>query len=396
MAYNILKDDVEFSGVNLGNIEDMVNDHAVQTVGGVKTFSATLTASAGVSASFFYGDGSNITNVPDVGTITAYGDSTQYRVVVGGLGSTELSGGVGLNYDGTVLSVTGALSSSLNISGSAFYGSGEGLTGVGAGSLSLGNGVENNGGNLQVELDTNSGLAVGSDGVKIDLSGLTAKTSLAGTDQATIDDSGTNKRTTLTAISNFVDSQINTPVVAGANTQVQFNNSGDLGASANLIFNSSTNTLTTTNLTASAHVSSSIVHSNNVIVKNVTASLHVSASTFFGDGSNLTGIASSNAYNFSTADFSVIAENEFIGIITTGSAITASLPSAATFNGGKTFTFKDVSGSCSGSGHIVISASQNHVGQSIDGQGIVKIQTGYGAVTIASDGIGQFYIVSTN
>tara|TARA_R110000851_G_scaffold319218_1_gene483487 strand:+ start:567 stop:1691 length:1125 start_codon:yes stop_codon:yes gene_type:complete len=374
MAYNILKDDVEFSGVNLGNIEDMINDHTAQTVGGIKTFSATVTASAGVSASFFYGDASNLTNVPAGGPITAYGDATQFRVVVGGAGTTQLSGGVGLNYNGSVLSVTGAISSSLNISGSAFYGSGAGLTGVGAGSLSLGNGVENNSGNLQVKLNSNPGLAVASGGVKVDLSGLTAKASLAGGDQVIIDDSGTNKRASITSISNFVDSQINTPVVAGANTQVQFNNSGDLGASANLTFNSSTNVLATTQITASGNIS---------------------GSAFYGDGSNLTGIASSG-YSFFTANFNVIAESDFIGIVTTGSAITASLPSAATFTAGKTFTFKDVSGSCSGSNHIVISASLNSSGQNIDGQGIVKIQTGYGAVTVASDGVSQYYIVSTN
>ena len=58
MAYNILKDDVEFSGVNLGNIEDMVDDHSNQTIGGTKTFSQMVTASSGLSASAFYGDGS--------------------------------------------------------------------------------------------------------------------------------------------------------------------------------------------------------------------------------------------------------------------------------------------------------------------------------------------------
>ena len=53
MAYNILKDNVEFSGVTLGTIEDMVDDHSDQSVGGVKTFTEIVTASSGVSASFF-------------------------------------------------------------------------------------------------------------------------------------------------------------------------------------------------------------------------------------------------------------------------------------------------------------------------------------------------------
>ena len=78
-------------------------------------------------------------------------------------------------------------------------------------------------------------------------------------------------------------------------------------------------------------------------------------------------------------------------------AITASLPAASTFDPGKRFTFKDVSGSCSGStNHIVISASLNHSGQKVDGQGVVKVQAGYGAITITSDGVSQYYIVSTS
>lgn len=105
---------------------------------------------------------------------------------------------------------------------------------------------------------------------------------------------------------------------------------------------------------------------------------------------------SSTAYNSFTANYNVTADHDVMGIITTGSAITASLASAATYAAGQRLIFKDVSGSCSGSNHIVISASQNHVGQNIDGQGIVKIQTGYGAVTLASDGVASFYIVGTN
>jgi len=37
---------------------------------------------------------------------------------------------------------------------------------------------------------------------------------------------------------------------AGSNTQIQFNDAGSLGASANLTFNKSTNTLNATNVTA--------------------------------------------------------------------------------------------------------------------------------------------------
>ena len=95
-------------------------------------------------------------------------------------------------------------------------------------------------------------------------------------------------------------------------------------------------------------------------------------------------------------NYTVASTHSLMGIVTTGSAITASLAAASTYESGQKFTFKDVSGSCSGSNHIVISASAYDSGDRIDGNGVVKIQAGYGAITIASDGVGSFYIVSTS
>jgi hypothetical protein len=161
---------------------------------------------------------------------------------------------------------------------------------------------------------------------------------------------------------------------AGSDTQVQFNSSGDFAGDSTFLFNSTTKVLAVTGLSASSNVS---------------------ASAFYGDGSNLTGLAT-NAYGFFTANFSVAPESDLIGVVTTGSAITASLQPASQYGPGQRLTFKDVSGSCSGSNHIVISASNYGSGDRIDGQGVVKIQAGFGAVTIASDGVGSFYIVSTS
>ena len=42
----------------------------------------------------------------------------------------------------------------------------------------------------------------------------------------------------------------------------------------------------------------------------------------------------------------------------------------------------------------MISASAHDAGDRIDGAGVVKIQVGFGAVTLASDGVGSYYIVS--
>ena len=46
MAYNIIKGRVEFSNSSTGSVESLVDIWRNQTVGGVKTFSSTVSASA--------------------------------------------------------------------------------------------------------------------------------------------------------------------------------------------------------------------------------------------------------------------------------------------------------------------------------------------------------------
>ena len=192
--------------------------------------------------------------------------------------------------------------------------------------------------------------------------------------------SNTTKFISYQNLSNVITSGITTFPPNGSDGNVQIKNGSAFLGPNEINFNTSTNILTVTGkVTASVHVSSS----------------QVFATTYFGDGSNLTGLAT-NAYGFFTANFSVTPESDLIGVVTTGSAITASLLPASQYGPGQRFTFKDVSGSCSGSNHIVVSASNYGSGDRIDGQGVVKIQAGFGAVTIASDGAGSFYIVSTS
>ena len=78
-----------------------------------------VSASLGITASAFHGDGSNLTSL-------AKGSSNRIQINNSG----ELSGSTGLTYDGTTLAVTGNVSASTNISASAFYGDGANLTGI--------------------------------------------------------------------------------------------------------------------------------------------------------------------------------------------------------------------------------------------------------------------------
>jgi hypothetical protein len=375
----------------------MVDDHSNQTVAGIKTFSSPITSSGFFDSS---GGGSAIVSSP----INQLFGADENRVAIFSA-SSDLTASSGLTYNQTVLAVTGNISASVNISGSGFFGSGAGLTDLGsaaiigqvsAANINLGNGLTNVGGAVTVSgSDTSitvaadgisingagstSGLRVGGSGIRVDpnrADGISGG-SLAGSDEFLVadnDQSNDLKKATITNLQTYMQNSLTFGGAAGSDTQVQFNSSGDFAGDSTFLFNSTTKVLAVTGLSASSNVS---------------------ASAFYGDGSNLTGLAT-NAYGFFTANFSVAPESDLIGVVTTGSAITASLQPASQYGPGQRLTFKDVSGSCSGSNHIVISASNYGSGDRIDGQGVVKIQAGFGAVTIASDGVGSFYIVSTS
>ncbi len=394
MAYNVLKGNVQFINSNSGSIESMVDDYSSQTIAGVKTFSSPITS----SGFFDSNDGSPIVSSP----INSISNAADERIAIFS-GVNTVEGKTGLTYNDTVLAITGNISASVNISGSGFFGSGAGLTNLGsaaitgqvsAANISLGNGLTNVGGAVTVSgSDTSitvaangisingagstSGLRVGGSGIRVDPNRGTNKASLSTNDEILLsdsDDSNSLKKSKISSLQTYMQSNLNFGGAAGSDTQVQFNSSGDFAGDNAFTFNSSTNVLT---------------------VSGVSSSVNISASAFYGDGSNLTGLAT-NAYGFFTANFTVAPESDLIGVVTTGSAITASLSPASQYGPGQRLTFKDVSGSCSGSNHIVISASNYSSGDRIDGQGVVKIQAGFGAVTIASDGVGSFYIVSTS
>jgi hypothetical protein len=247
MAYNVIKGNIEFSGDGQGKIEDMVDDHSDQTIAGIKTFSGMVTASVGLSASVLHGDGSNLTGITAPAIVTYDGAATG-RVIVGGANSNAVSGAHGLSFSDSSLTITGDVTASVNVSASAFHGNGNALLNIGATSLNLGQGIENDGSNnIRVKLDSAPAIARGAGGIKVDLSGLTtiASGDLQTSDTMLVSDSGVNKSITMANLTTYFDNTIADTSPAGANTQIQFNNSGDFGASSNLTFNSSTNVFTT-------------------------------------------------------------------------------------------------------------------------------------------------------
>ena len=91
--------------------------------------SGSLSASVNISASAFYGDGSNLTSLP----VQTYSNATNDRVLTSA-GADSINGESSLTFDGSTLTVAGNVTASINISASSFYGDGSNLTGLSAGS----------------------------------------------------------------------------------------------------------------------------------------------------------------------------------------------------------------------------------------------------------------------
>jgi hypothetical protein len=279
---------------------------------------------------------------------------------------------VGAATFGNNLSVTGTIS-----------GNGSGLTNVGlAGNLlaesiigsvsgsqiSASNGLSTSGNNLVVQVSgTASGLASETNGIKIDLTGL-GTVAYSDNDHILISSSAGNKKmqlgtlesgfdslaagqvtsgrfdtarlpTTISGISFLTSSVISastfhgngenltgvsaTAAPGGSNTQVQFNDDGDLTGDAQLFFLTGSNTLATTALSASGDLSGSSLRilnsiftggntfldsNGNVFASSISGSgtIHVVGSAsfgndlsitgaYFGDGRQLTGLPITNA-----------------------------------------------------------------------------------------------------
>ncbi len=202
---------------------------------GSLNLAGNLSASVNISASAFYGDGSHLSNV----TTSPAGANTQIQFNNGG----SFGGSSNLTFNGSKLSILGQASASLGVTASSFHGNGSNLTGIAKGS------------NTQIQFNNSNVLAGSSnltfDGSKVNILGHVSAS--MGVTASTFHGNGSNL----------------TGIVGGVDNQIQFNSSGDFAGSSKLTYD-----LTTLAVTG-----------------NVSASVNISASAFYGDGSNLTGIA---------------------------------------------------------------------------------------------------------
>ena len=289
MAYNVLKGNVQFINSDTGSIESMVDDYSNQSIAGIKIFSQGITASMGLSSSVaiearsFTGAGDGITGVTATG-ITISNDGNN-RVLTAN-GDSTLQAEPNFTFDGAsnLLTITGDITASVNISGSEFYGSATGLTNIptnqfasniSAANINLGNGVENSGGNLVAKLSASSGMVLGSAGLGVDPNNAASISggSLAGADEFLVadnDQSNGLRKATITNLQTYMQNSLTFRSPAGSEHQIQFKDgSGAFAASSDLTFNDTTNVLT--------------------VAGQLTASTLVSSS-FYGDGNNLTNL----------------------------------------------------------------------------------------------------------
>ena len=365
-----------------GSLEYMVDTHSDQTADGSKTFtnltasngmdfgSGLISGSGKISASFFYGDGAGLS-----GVATAAGLDREVQFNDGG---SDL--GASSNFTFTAanqLQVTGQISASLGVSGSTFHGDGSNLTAVtasfvtasnvngllDASQVNIGQGLEDATGAIQVKLQSNSGIGRNANGIALDVFGLTTGVYNDASTIALGVTSGDTKKITLSALENSLQigggnvtgsnsilnsvlpTTISQPIIsgstaisgafffgdgagltnvsatatpAGSNTQIQFNADGVMAADADLTFLTGSNTLATTNVSASAdvQVGGHITGSGDIVLLGAGNSILFDTASGTGTGPEITTAASNemtidgdNTVKIQADSFVVIREN---------------------------------------------------------------------------------------
>ena len=335
MAYNTLTGTVNFSNAVRGAIESMVDDYSTQAIGGTKSFTSTLSASA------FRSEAGDI--VPPALTAIA-GDSAGRLIVSDG--------------DGTATCDATLTFSSTSLTASYFSGSARGLTALPIGGANVdgqlsssniyyGVGLTTNSNQLvvsggegistadgvTVDMATNGGLGMTSSKLRVDPYDATAKGAVSNNDTFLISDSDSSnvlKNTTLTVLKTYMTDNITKWDPGGSDNDVQTKSGTGFAGGGNLTFDGTTLTLSG-GLTASVNISASAFYGDAtrlsypgntsevafysdglmagdggwlfvtgaggsethtiVVDTQFSSSQNLSASVFYGDGSKLTGIS---------------------------------------------------------------------------------------------------------
>ena len=264
------------------------------------------------------------------GTITALNNQAENRLVTIGSTTTELDGEANLTFDGSTLQLTGALA----VNGESSF--------------------ENT-----ASFTSNVNFA---DHVSLDV---TKRLYFDGT----LSDAGEGP---------FISSFNNGYLEVDGDNFLRF--SADTAMYFRLGSSTIMQAWSTTGLTSSV---------NTRITQDLTVEGEVSSSTYYGDGSNLTGINAGISYSRTEVTTTITASvsSTILGV-TASSAVEIRLPSAADYSAGQYFTVKDESGAADVN-NITILASGS---QKIDGVSSIVLESPYAAVNIYSNGTDKFFI----
>jgi len=337
--------------------------------------------------------------------LTAISSTTAYT-------TSSVSFGTSDTPDHTV-SISGSLSASVSVSASAFYGDGSSLSGI-AGSPG--------GSTTQIQYNS-AGSFAGSSNLTFNGTTLTGSYTGSLAEFVTLSASlmnltpnsgslgGGSSYLGLDASNNLIltSAAASATSPGGSTTEVQYNSGGSFAGSSNFTFDGTTITVT----------------------GDVTASINMSASAFYGDGSNLSGIATtggifttidgSNAYVTSsinigstatpthpltvigashlsgglihkrtaiTNDYSIALTDYYLGVDTTSNTVDLTLPAASTAAEGQTYIIKD-EGANAVTNVITILRSAS---DTIDGTTSLEVGAAYGALSLYTDGVSSWYI----
>jgi hypothetical protein len=269
---------------------------------GSLNLAGNLSASVNISASAFYGDGSNLSNV----TTNPAGANTQIQFN----NSSNFGASSNLTFASNTLAVGGDISASVNISASAFYGDGSNLSGITTNPA---------GSNKQIQFNNSSNFGGSSnfvfDSGKVGIGTDTPSTLLhvKSTDASKPILKIENQQGGSNPVSIQMVRDTNSPADDDAIGQIDFRskNSTDseklyayiTGKSTDVtngtedgeiqLYTMDNGTLVPAMTLQSGKVGIGTQDPNHklTVIGDISASVNVSASAFYGDGSNLTGIA---------------------------------------------------------------------------------------------------------
>ena len=327
---------------------DFSSDQIALKTGGVDRITVTnnhVSSSVNLSASAFYGNGANLTNVD----VTPAGANTQIQFNDGG---SALGASANLTFSSNTLSVVGQISSSLGVSGSALETrttvindshisssvpiSGAVFHGVGAELTGLPVQTYSNASNNRVLTSVSANEIAGESNLTFDGSVLTVTGQVSSslgvtgsrlqTPTTIIDDLHLSSSVNIGGAAFFGDAQFmsnlpNVPVStynnAGANRVITSTGAGGIEGEVAMTFNGSILSVIG-QVSASLGVTGSRLQTPTTFIDDlhVSSSLNISGAAFYGDGANLTNVpASPVGSNFNVLfndDGDLGASNNFI------------------------------------------------------------------------------------